>query len=144
MDRNKPSPLSDSVRRYAQETFIRPARRRGEKSVSINVGQVHNAVALHNRVPLVCQALRSEKFLSANGLRLTAETGPPSGQSTTVTYTYQFIEIDSAAETAQDPWLALRGTLKHIFSQLGGGEAYLRSERDSFYARESSPPTETK
>ena len=32
-----------------------------------------------------------------------------------------------------DAWAALRGALKDVFSELGGGESYLRSERKHFY-----------
>jgi hypothetical protein len=32
-----------------------------------------------------------------------------------------------------DPWTLLRGALKETFERLGGGEAYLRNERDNFY-----------
>lgn len=31
-------------------------------------------------------------------------------------------------------WAQLRGSLKDIFDELGGGEAYLRAERSSFSA----------
>ena len=122
---------SDLVREYAQETYLNPARRRREKTVTVNVGQVQKGVGLHNRVSLVCQALRSEKFLRAHGLKLISKTGPPSGQSTTVTYTYEF--LDSPTEkTGADAWERLRGALKDVFAELGGGEAYLRAERASF------------
>jgi hypothetical protein len=122
---------SDLVREYAQETHISPARRRREKKVTINVGQVQKGVGLRNRVSLVCQALKSEKFLRAHGLKLISETGPPSGQSTTVTYTYEFIDRDEKAP-AVDPWEALRGIGKEVFAALGGGEAFLRQERAEF------------
>lgn len=88
MNNVAPSSVSTAVRDYAQNTYVNPALRRRERTFSINVGEVHKAVALRNRVPLVCQALQSEKFLQANALRLVSKTGPPSGQSTTVTYTY--------------------------------------------------------
>ena len=42
--------------------------------------------------------------------------------------------------TEKDHWLALRGLLKDILSRLGGGEAYLRNERDNFYPAEPSTP----
>lgn len=129
----KPTQISDSVRQHAQENYIRPARRRGDKFVSINVGEVHRAVALRNRVPLVCQALESDKFLRANGLKLASKTGPPSGQSTTVTYTYELIQKYAPSPAARDRWLELRGALKEVFFELGGGEAYLRGERENFY-----------
>jgi hypothetical protein len=96
------------------------------------VGEVHKAVALRNRVPLVCQALESNKFLRANELKLISKTGPPSGQSTTVTYTYEFID-KKPSSPQEDPWLRLRGTLREVFAELGGGEQCLRAERENFY-----------
>lgn len=129
-----PSSFSESVRQHALDAYIGPARRRGEKTVTVNAGKVQKAVGLRNRVALVCQALESGKFLEANGLRLISKTGPPSGQSTTVTYTYEFVETQSATSPREDPWIRLRGALKDIFSELGGGEAYLRDERSNFYA----------
>ncbi|MBZ5571407.1 MAG: hypothetical protein LAO09_05965 [Acidobacteriia bacterium] len=122
---------SDLVREYAQETYISPARRRREKTVTINVGQIQKGVGLQNRVSLVCQALKSEKFLRAHGLKLISETGPPSGQSTTVTYTYEFLDAPPAP-AGTDAWDRLRGALKDVFAELGGGEAYLRAERAAF------------
>jgi len=100
--------------------------------VTINVGQVQKGVGLQNRVSLVCQALKSEKFLRANGLKRISETGPPSGQSTTVTYTYEFLDPSGAPKGGTDAWERLRGALKDVFAELGGGEAYLRAERASF------------
>jgi len=130
--------VSELVRQHAHDAYLRPARRQGLKTFEINVGQVHRALSLKNRVPLVCQALKSEKFLDANGLRLISETGPPSGQSTTVTYTYAFIESDKSSAPPRDAWADLRGALKNIFAEVGGGENYLRRERDAFY-----PPKES-
>ncbi len=112
--------VSELVRQHALDAYLRPARHRGADKFEINVGQVHRALALKNRVPLVCQALKSEKFLAANALRLISETGPPSGQSTTVTYTYAFIEKDKSSEPHRDPWTDLRGALKNVFAELGG------------------------
>jgi len=125
---------SDSVRQHSQEVYVRQARHRGATTFTINVGEVHKALALKNRVPLVCMALKSKKFLDGNGLRLVSETGPPSGQSTTVTYTYEFMDKTSCSEPSRDPWTELRGIAKDIFAALGGGEAFIRSERAQFSA----------
>ncbi len=133
---NKTSSASDLVREHAHNVYVSPARRRQEKTVAINVGEVHKAVALRNRVPLVCQALQSEKFLRANSLKLISKAGPPSGQSTTVTFTYEFIDSHSPAKPSDD-WTRLRGALKDVFADLGGGEAYLRNERSGFYKPDS-------
>ena len=129
---------SDSIRRSAQRSYVQPARQRGFKRFSINVGEVHRALALQNRVPLVCQALGSEKFLEANSLKLVSKTGPPSGQSTTVTYTYEFLGEGTQSSTPEDPWPGLRGVFKQVFHELGGGEAYLRAERENFEASKNS------
>lgn len=124
-------PDSDAVRRHAYEKYVSAARRRKEKTVAINVGEVHRALALNNRVPLVCAALGSKKFLTEHGLRIVAKTGPPSGQSTTVTFTYEIVE-DNEKPRGLEAFLALRGIGKEIFAALGGGEAFLRRERAEF------------
>jgi hypothetical protein len=49
-----------------------------------------------------------------------------------VTYTYEFANSRVSA-TSEDAWSHLRGALKDVFAELGGGEAYLRAERSNFY-----------
>jgi len=134
------TPVSDSgqVREHAVAAYLSAARRRGQRTFTINVGEVHKALGLSNRVPLVCAALGSKKFLAENHLRLVSKTGPPSGQSTTVTYTYEFVtkenqENKEEGVSRQDAWNRLRGALKDVFTELGGGENYLRNERANFY-----------
>jgi hypothetical protein len=125
-------PDSDAVRRHAYEKYIASARRRREKTVAINVGEVHRTLALNNRVPLVCAALGSKKFLTEHGLRILSKTGPPSGQSTTVTFTYEIVRDNERPAEGINAFLALRGIGKEIFASLGGGEAFLRRERAEF------------
>lgn len=127
------SPSSaDSIREHAVEEYVAPARKRRDRTFSINAGEIHRTMGLNNLVPSVCSALVSKKFLVENHLHLVSKTGPPSGKSTTVTYTYEFIDTKSTSPK-EDPWNRLRGSLKDIFKELGGGEAYLRTERDKFY-----------
>jgi len=127
------TPISDSdlVRHHASDEYIAAARRRGDKTISIHVGTVHKTLALNNRVPLVCAALGSKKFLTENHLRLISKTGPPSGQSTTVVFTYALEDGEKHAEGI-DAFLELRGIGKEVFASLGGGEAFLRREREDF------------
>ena len=139
-----PSSDSEVVRQHAYREYISRARRRGEKTFSINVGAVHKALRLNNRVPLVCAALGSKKFLAANSLRIISKTGPPSGQSTTVTFTYEILDNGGAKrskDTQLDGWLKLRGIAKDIYASFGGGEAYLRNERANF-CRSGKDPSE--
>ncbi|MGA7379833.1 MAG: hypothetical protein WBX03_03190 [Terriglobales bacterium] len=133
---------SDRVRQHAAELYLRAARRHGDRTFSVNVGTVHRAMGLNNRVPLVCAALTSKKFLNQNSLRLISKTGPPSGQSTTVTYTYEFVGLEKDDPASLDPWLKARGIAKDIFAALGGGEAYLRAERANFYGPGNDPNKE--
>jgi len=132
-------PDSDAVRRHAYDKYISAARRRREKTVSINVGEVHRALALDNRVPLVCAALGSKKFLTEHGLRIKSKTGPPSGQSTTVTFTYEIISSEPQKPAEEEAWQSLRGIAKDIYASFGGGEAYLRKERANIYGPGQDP-----
>ncbi len=126
---------AEKIRRYGRERYVLSARGRGAKRFSIQVGDVVRALGLINRVPAVCSALRTSKFLKENNLRVVETIAPKSGQSTTVVYTYEFVDTKStpAKEKEEDAWSRLRGALKDVFAELGGGEAYLRSERSNFY-----------
>jgi hypothetical protein len=44
--------LADDVRRFCKETYVDPARKRGEKMLVIRSGEVHNALKYKNRYPL--------------------------------------------------------------------------------------------
>jgi|SRR5215470_7309239 len=127
---------ADKIRIFGTETFVLPARRRKEKRFSIRMGDVVRALGMTGRAPAVCSALKSREFLRSNSLLLIEKTGPASGQSTTVTYTYEFIDVDEPA-SKKDSWRSLRGALSDAFSQLGGGDEYLRTERESFHARQT-------
>lgn len=124
--------ISEAVRNHVVESLIKPARGRGQRTVTVNVGAVHKALELHNRVPLVCLALKSKKFLERQGLRLLSTSGPPSGQSTTVTFTYEILGMRESQSVPPYSLLSLRGIAKDIFKKLGGGEHFIRRERSKF------------
>lgn len=130
-------PLTDTdrVREYARRAYIEPARARRQSTVRVVAGEVQKAVRLSNRVPLVCQALKSHKFLTENHLILEKWEGPPSGMSTTVTFTYRILDDNgqrTSAKPEEWPFRKLRGVAKEVFRSLGGGEAFLRKEREQF------------
>jgi hypothetical protein len=126
---------ADRVRELARQRYIEPARRRNELTVRLVAGEVQKAAGLSNRVALVCQALKSKKFLTENHLHLEKLEGPPSGMSTTVTFTYRLTagNAQTSIEAAEWPFLRLRGIGKEVFRSLGGGEAFIRKERQEFY-----------
>ncbi|HTZ94762.1 MAG TPA: hypothetical protein VMB18_00085 [Terriglobales bacterium] len=123
---------ADVIRLHGREKYVLPARARKESRFSIRAGDVVRDLKLIDRIPAVCSALQTREFLRANNLRLVEKSGPPSGKSTTVTYTYEFLGDAQPSGPGQDAWERLRGALKDVFAELGGGEAYLRAERASF------------
>jgi len=140
---------SDSIRDYVRATYVDPARRRGEHRIKIVAGEVHSGIGLRNRMPLVCSALRSRALLSSARLRIVSDEGPPSGLSSTVTITYELLPEGSIDRTAAgsgsqsassqprlEAFRRLRGIARQAFSSLGGGEKFLRGERERFHGRD--------
>jgi hypothetical protein len=128
---------ADKIRIHAREKYLLPARDRGVRRFSIRAGDVVRELGMNGRTPAVCSALKSRRFWQHNNLRLVETSGPKSGQSTTVIYTYEFVDIKAPTSQREDPWIQLRGALKDVFAELGGGEAYLRDERSKFYKRQA-------
>lgn len=122
---------ADRIRLHGRERYVLPAREQNQRRFSIRAGDVVKDLRLIDRIPAVCSALQTREFLRENNLRLVERSGPPSGKSTTVTYTYEFLDAQPSP-AGGDAWERLRGALKDVFAELGGGEAYLRAERASF------------
>lgn len=133
MDSSKRVSVTSAVRDYVRDRYVKPAVRAGKRSVRVRVGDVHREMKLNNRVPLVCQALTSKKFLEENSLRIVHRTGPASGQSTSVTLTYEI-----AGKERESNWAAfdaMYGKLRDVYARYGGGEKYLemlRSDEPAF------------
>jgi hypothetical protein len=123
---------SDVIRNYVRESLLKPAIQKGDRVIKVNAGAVHKVLGLNNRVPMVCAALRSKKFLEENRLRIISKTGPPSGQSTTVTFTYEILARNAKPPVSGNSLIGLRGIAKELFRKLGGGETFIRSERSKF------------
>lgn len=120
--------VSDQIREHISKVYVNNALRRGETIFTANVGTVQKALKLVNRAAQVCSALESKKLLQQNRMRIVSKTGPPSGQSTSVIYTYEI--LPNRNETADaNPFTSLRGLAKDIFKELGGGETFIRNER---------------
>ena len=78
--------VSEEVRSYALEKYIEPARKQGMTEVKIKADEVHKALGLKNRVPLVCSALRSQRFEELAGVRRLEEEGSRFSTTTTLTF----------------------------------------------------------
>jgi hypothetical protein len=135
---------ADKIRVHGRERYVLPARERKQKRFSIRAGDVVHELRLSGRAPAVCSALKSREFLKRNNLQLVEKSGPKSGQSTTVVYVYEFVDTKQPSVEKKDPWIQLRGVLKDVFAELGGGEAYLRAERNDFHAVDFPAAKESK
>jgi hypothetical protein len=107
-----------------------PARRSGRNEVRVGVGDVARALRLKQRFPAICDALAAKKFLSEAKIELAGIEGPPSGQSSTVIYVYRLAPAPGAP--GADPFYKLRGIFRGLYDDAGGGEAWLRRERENF------------
>lgn len=95
---------------------------------------------MSNRIAHVCTALKTSKFLEPNGLRLVEASGPPSGTSTTVVYTYEFVDtaLRAAAPAAPvspsifEKLSQMEGILKDVYKEIGGAERAIREEREGY------------
>jgi hypothetical protein len=68
--------LADEIRLFAFENNIKPARMAGVKSVRINAGAIHSAMALRRRLAAVCRALGANKFCRQYELTLISRSSP--------------------------------------------------------------------
>jgi len=129
---------SEQVAGFLLNGYIKPARERGLTNVEVRAGEVHSKLGWTRRIPLVCSALASRKLQHKLGVRLTEKTGPPSGQSSTVTFRYEILDGQSpqspadAAKPSRHGLLSACGAAAHLYVQVGGGDAYLNSLREGF------------
>ncbi len=125
---------ADTIRDTARK-FIVDARNAGLTTVTILAGELVKELHFQNCVPNVCSALGSKIFQRQNQMELIRREGPPSGQSTTTRFTYRLAGQSSPKETEPSAFMSLRGAGKQVFQALGGGEAFLKKEREEFDGR---------
>lgn len=136
---------ADQFREYANKHYVEPARRAAEKIVRIKSGDIVKGLGLKDCTPNVCSALERPVFQKRYGLKLIGkQTSAPKGVSTTVVFTYRILDQDneqgdkpSRTVTFDD----LRGIGKETFDALGGGEAFIRNERENFYGKNAPDPS---
>lgn len=128
---------TEQTKRHVIATYVTPARLKGEKTIQVKVGNVQKELGWTNRTPSVFSTLLSKDFQQEAGVELIEKSGgPPSGGPST-TWQLVFHVLDhgekpaSAAEAAPngEGLMALYGLCAETFKALGGGEEYLRRER---------------
>lgn len=134
---------ADEYREYAYTRYVEPARRNGEKTVRIKSGDIVKGLGLKDCTPNVCSALERPVFQKRYGLKLIdKQTSAPKGTSTTVVFTYRILDTSDSDKSSRAVTFAdLRGIGKKTFESLGGGEAFIRNERENFYGNNTPGPS---
>lgn len=128
--------LSEKIANHVLTHYVEPARRNGQTTIEVQAGKVHRELGWKNRVASVCTTLESQKFQKENHLFLLHTSGPASGRSTTVSFAFGVLDPNKdvekpAPKTPKGEKLkALYGLCANTFQELGGGEAFLRRERE--------------
>lgn len=129
---------TEQTKRHVIATYVTPARLKGEKTIQVKVGNVQKELGWTNRTPSVFSTLLSKDFQREAGVELIEKSGgPPSGGPST-TWQLVFHVLDkgeTAAPTAKagpggEGLMALYGICAETFKALGGGEEFLRRERE--------------
>lgn len=129
-----PTHTADQIREHVRLHYLEPARRRRQARFSVRCGTIEKELGMSNRIAHVCTALKTPKFLEPNGLRLVETSGPPSGTSTTVVYTYEFLDAAAAPVSSSifERLLHMEGILRDVYKELGGAERAIREEREGY------------
>jgi len=77
---------ANDIRKYCINNYINPARNRGDSTVLIRAGNVHNEMRYLHRHPAICSALRSKKFADMANIECISIVGPKEGVNTTFTF----------------------------------------------------------
>ncbi|MGA3373285.1 MAG: hypothetical protein ABSC48_16135 [Terracidiphilus sp.] len=129
---------TEQTKKYVISKYVNPARLKGEKTIQVRVGSVQKELGWTNRTPSVFSTLLSKDFQREAGVELIERRdGPPSGGPST-TWQLVFRVLDKAekppsiAEVVQGRTglRALYGLCAETFRALGGGEEFLRQERE--------------
>jgi len=129
---------TEQTKRHVISTYVQPARQKGEKTIQVRVGNIQKELGWTNRTPSVFSTLLSRDFQQEAGVELVEKRGgPPSGGPST-TWQFVFRVLGEAERTAPAAkavpdgagLMALYGLCAGTFEALGGGEEFLRRERE--------------
>ena len=82
--------LTDNIRKYVYENYIKPAREQGRERITIRAGDVHSLMGLTSRMPAVCSAL-SRKIDRMFDLEILDISAPRSGYGANFYVTYKIL-----------------------------------------------------
>ena len=130
--------LTDQTKMHVISTYVKPARLKGEKLIQVRVGNIQKELGWTNRTPSVYSTLRSQEFQQEAGVELIEKKGGPAsgGPSTTVQFVYKILSKPQGTDlnVEQIPngvgLHSLYGLCAKTFKALGGGEKFLKRERE--------------
>lgn len=129
---------TEETTQYAIQSYVQPARDRGDVTVHIRVGKLQKELGWTGRTPAVFSTLKSQLFQKEAGVELIEKRGGPAsgGPSTTVEFIYRVLETPDALTESKKSvpsgqgLMELYGIFKDAYAPFGGGEEYLRKERE--------------
>jgi hypothetical protein len=129
---------TDLTKRHVISAYVAPARKRGVDTIRVKVGSVQKELGWTNRTPSVFSTLSSKEFQREAGVELIEKSGGPAsgGPSTTVQFVYKVLDEPTNSPKAATAipngagLESLYGLCSETFKALGGGEAFLRRERE--------------
>ncbi len=86
--------IADRIRRCAFNYYIAVARERGQRSVSIRAGTLHDAMGLSKNWANVCQVLAGPKFQEIAGVGPPSRVGPEKSTTSEFTFLLEPREIE--------------------------------------------------
>jgi len=98
---NQNASLADQAREYVVKAIVEPARRAGERTVTVRAGDVQRALRWWNRAPSVCSALDAREFQRVSRTRLIERRGP--AQSTTAEWVLELSDNSGHAAPLASP-----------------------------------------
>lgn len=131
---------TEQTRKHVISTYVNPARLKGQRTIQVRVGNVQKELGWTNRTPSVFSTLSSKEFQQEAGVELIDKKGgPPSGgPSTTWQFVYRVLgDGEKFSPTVKESpggggLLALYGLCAEVYRDLGGAEAFIRSQREDF------------
>jgi hypothetical protein len=130
---------TDITKHHVVQKYVEPARQKGETTIEVRVGNVLKELGWSNRTPSVFSTLGSKQFQDEAGVELIEKRGGPAsgGPSTTWQFIYRILDRQPSPSTKKENpvpngagLMNLAGICEEIYRQLGGGESFLKTERN--------------
>ena len=147
---SRPETDAQRVRSHIRTHYVEPARRRGLSTVVVIAGNLYREIGFSkNNYPNICQVMESNKLLKEVGASILHKKAPPKGKGPSLEITYSLSPkvsppavgspAPASSPSTPEAFRSAQGLLKQAFQKLGGGEAFLRRERQSFHAAGTDP-----